>query len=70
VAYVLFTRVSFYASIETETVFERVELPAGVADLDASLTNMKGDDFSHFTSFFSFSTLLVAVLDPASVLSS
>jgi hypothetical protein len=31
-------------------------LTAGVADLDASLTNMNGNDFSHFNVFCGFST--------------
>lgn len=28
-------------------MFEAVELPARIADLDSSLTNMKADDFPH-----------------------
>jgi hypothetical protein len=28
-------------------MLKAVELPAGVTSLDASLTNVKGDDFAH-----------------------
>jgi len=35
-------------AIGTETVLDGVQFPTGVTDLDTSLTNVDGDDFTHF----------------------
>ena len=37
-----------HLTIRLDTVFEAEELPAGVTDLDTSLSNVNVDDFSHF----------------------
>ena len=37
-----------HLSIRLDTVFEAEELPAGVTDLDTSLSDVNVDDFSHF----------------------
>jgi hypothetical protein len=31
-----------------DTVFETVELPAGIANLDTGLADVDGDNFTHF----------------------
>ena len=36
-----------HLSIRLDTVLEAEELPAGVTDLDTSLTDVDGNDFSH-----------------------
>jgi len=36
-----------HLAVRLDTVLEAVKLPAGIADLDTSLTNVNGDDFTH-----------------------
>jgi hypothetical protein len=36
------------ATVRAETVLDGIQLPAGIANLDTSLTNVHGDDFTHF----------------------
>jgi hypothetical protein len=36
-----------HGSIRADAVFEAEELPAGIADLDAALTDVQVDDLSH-----------------------
>ena len=40
--------VTWHLTIRLDTVFQAVQLPAGVTNLDTSLTNMDGDTFTHF----------------------
>ena len=40
--------------VSTRQIERKGTLTAGVADLNASLANMKGDNFSHFASIFFF----------------
>jgi hypothetical protein len=37
-----------HLAVRLDSVLEAKQLPAGVADLDASLTNVDGNDFSHY----------------------
>ena len=37
-----------HLSVRLDAVLEAEELPAGVTDLDTSLTDVDGDNFSHF----------------------
>ena len=39
--------VTWHLAIRLDTVFQAVQLPAGIAHLDASLANMDGDTFTH-----------------------
>ena len=41
-----------HLSIGLDAVLEAVELPAGVAGLDAALANVDADDFTHFVEVF------------------
>ena len=38
-----------HGSVRVDSVFEAVEFPAGVADLDSGLSNVEGNNFSHFS---------------------
>jgi len=37
-------------AVRAQAVFDGVEFPAGIANLDTSLSNMDGDDFTHYRS--------------------
>lgn len=39
--------VTWHLAIGLNAVFQAVELPAGIADLDTSLANMDGDALTH-----------------------
>jgi hypothetical protein len=41
-----------HLAIRLDAVLEAVELPAGVAGLDAALANVDADDFTHFVEVF------------------
>jgi len=40
--------VRWHLTIRLDTVFQTEEFPAGVTDLDTTLTDVNTDDFSHF----------------------
>jgi len=44
--------------IRLDAVLQAVELPAGVANLTASLANVDGDAFTHFEKIFSATNLV------------
>ena len=39
--------ITWHLAIGLDTMFQAVELPAGIADLDTSLANMDGDALTH-----------------------